>query len=61
MEKSSLLRALAGLWKSGTGTIVRPDLSEILFLPQRPYMILGTLTEQLIYPYNYTDIKEEKT
>lgn len=58
--KSSLLRALAGLWKSGTGTIVRPDLSEILFLPQRPYMILGTLTEQLIYPYNYTDIKEER-
>lgn len=58
--KSSLLRALAGLWKSGSGEIVRPELSEILFLPQRPYMILGTLREQLIYPYNHTDISDEE-
>ena len=34
--KSSLLRAIAGLWNSGTGTIIRPQLEEILFLPQRP-------------------------
>lgn len=58
--KSSLLRALGGLWKSGNGEIVRPELSEILFLPQRPYMILGTLREQLIYPYNHTDISDEE-
>ena len=48
--KSSLLRAIAGLWNSGTGTIARPRLEEILFLPQRPYMVLGTLREQLLYP-----------
>ncbi|MGK7933962.1 MAG: ABC transporter ATP-binding protein/permease [Microcystaceae cyanobacterium] len=62
--KSSLLRAIAGLWKTGSGTIYRPidpleeeknDQSEkiklkLLFLPQRPYMILGTLREQLLYP-----------
>ncbi len=48
--KSSLLRAIAGLWNSGTGTITRPRLEEILFLPQRPYMVLGTLREQLLYP-----------
>lgn len=36
--KSSLLRAIAGLWNSGSGTIVRPELDQILFLPQRPYM-----------------------
>jgi vitamin B12/bleomycin/antimicrobial peptide transport system ATP-binding/permease protein len=48
--KSSLLRAIAGLWRSGSGTIVRPKLSEMLFLPQRPYMILGTLRQQLLYP-----------
>ncbi len=29
--------AIAGLWNSGTGTIIRPQLEEILFLPQRPY------------------------
>jgi putative ATP-binding cassette transporter len=48
--KSSLLRAIAGLWRTGSGTIRRPELSEMLFLPQRPYMIWGTLREQLLYP-----------
>ena len=49
--KSSLLRAIAGLWNSGSGSITRPDLSEMLFLPQRPYMVLGTLRDQLLYPH----------
>ena len=48
--KSSLLRAIAGLWNSGTGAIIRPDLDDMLFLPQRPYMILGTLRSQITYP-----------
>ena len=49
--KSSLLRAIAGLWNSGTGSITRPELEEMLFLPQKPYMILGTLRSQLLYPH----------
>ena len=48
--KSSLLRAIVGLWDAGTGTIIRPALSQMLFLPQRPYMVLGTLRDQLLYP-----------
>jgi putative ATP-binding cassette transporter len=48
--KSSLLRAIAGLWDSGKGAIVRPEPDQILFLPQRPYMVLGTLRDQLLYP-----------
>lgn len=48
--KSSLLRAIAGLWNAGTGEIQRPKLDDMLFLPQRPYMILGTLRNQLLYP-----------
>lgn len=48
--KSSLLRAVAGLWHSGAGTILRPGLEQMLFLPQRPYMVLGTLRDQLLYP-----------
>lgn len=48
--KSSLLRAIAGLWNAGQGTIVRPHLEEMIFLPQRPYMVLGSLREQLQYP-----------
>jgi vitamin B12/bleomycin/antimicrobial peptide transport system ATP-binding/permease protein len=56
--KSSLLRAIAGLWNSGTGSIYRPDLSEILFLPQKPYMILGTLRSQLIYPHDDLQVSD---
>jgi len=48
--KSSLLRGLAGLWDSGTGTIVHPELGQMMFLPQTPYMLLGTLREQFTYP-----------
>jgi ABC-type uncharacterized transport system fused permease/ATPase subunit len=46
--KSSLLRAIASLWKTGAGTIISPP--DQLVLPQRPYMILGSLRQQLLYP-----------
>ncbi|EAZ88856.1 ABC transporter ATP-binding protein/permease, partial [Crocosphaera chwakensis] len=58
--KSSLLRAIAGLWNSGNGIIYRPDAEAILFLPQKPYMILGTLREQLLYPNTGKEITDEK-
>jgi vitamin B12/bleomycin/antimicrobial peptide transport system ATP-binding/permease protein len=58
--KSSLLRAIAGLWNSGSGTIMRPKLEQMLFLPQRPYMILGTLRSQLLYPMINQDISNEE-
>lgn len=48
--KSSCLRALAGLWNIGRGSISRPSLSSMFFLPQRPYCTLGSLREQLVYP-----------
>lgn len=48
--KTSLLRAIAGLWRAGSGRIIRPPLAEMMFLPQRPYMILGSLRDQLCYP-----------
>ncbi|MCP4781170.1 MAG: ABC transporter ATP-binding protein/permease [Hyphomicrobium sp.] len=52
--KSSLLRSMAGLWWRGSGTITMPEASQTLFLPQNPYMILGTLREQLLYPHGGT-------
>jgi putative ATP-binding cassette transporter len=58
--KSSLLRALAGLWTSGTGRVIRPPLGDMLFLPQSPYMILGSLREQLLYPHLTRKIKKEE-
>jgi len=48
--KSSLLRAVAGLWTAGSGTIVRPSDEDLYFLPQRPYCALGSLKDQLLYP-----------
>jgi vitamin B12/bleomycin/antimicrobial peptide transport system ATP-binding/permease protein len=60
--KSSLLRAIAGLWNSGSGKILRPDpaqeTGQILFLPQRPYMVAGTLRDQLLYPNTGLDIED---
>ncbi|MBC1258663.1 ABC transporter ATP-binding protein/permease, partial [Trichormus variabilis] len=56
--KSSLLRAIAGLWNAGTGRLMRPPLNEVLFLPQRPYIILGTLREQLLYPKTHRQMSD---
>ncbi len=47
--KSTLLRALAGIWPFGSGGI-RPALGKSLFLPQRPYFPLGTLRHAITYP-----------
>lgn len=57
--KSSLLRAIAGLWSSGSGTLQRPELDHLLFLPQKPYMILGTLRDQLLYPNTLQDVADD--
>jgi putative ATP-binding cassette transporter len=48
--KSSLFRAIAGLWSWGEGEIRIPHRAESMFLPQRPYLPLGTLTAALCYP-----------
>lgn len=56
--KSSLLRAMAGLWRRGTGTMVMPPIEDAMFLPQRPYMILSDLRAQLLYPRGRKDITD---
>ena len=48
--KSTLLRAIAGLWPFGRGRI-QVTKNRSLFLPQRPYLPLGTLAEVLVYPH----------
>ena len=57
--KSSLLRTIAGLWQSGCGSIDRPNLNRLIFLPQRPYMVQGNLREQLVYPQNEEGANDE--
>jgi putative ATP-binding cassette transporter len=53
--KSSLLRAIAGLWTQGSGRIDQPPQEDVFFLPQRPYLQTGSLRSQLIYPSTHTD------
>ena len=58
--KSSLLRAIAGLWNAGSGRIVRPGPEEMMFLPQQPYMVLGNLRSQLIYPDRTRQVSDQE-
>ena len=56
--KSSLLRVMAGLWHTGAGQVLRPAGPDMLFLPQYPYLPLGDLRTQLLYPNTERDISE---
>jgi putative ATP-binding cassette transporter len=58
--KSSVLRTIAGLWSSGSGSLERPALIDLMFLPQRPYMIQGSLRDQLLYPYPHQSVSDEQ-
>ena len=49
--KSSVLRTIAGLWPGASGLLERPAANQLMFLPQRPYMVEGCLRDQLLYPY----------
>ncbi len=57
--KSSLLRAIAGLWAPGAGQIDRPAHNHLIFLPQKPYMVPGNLRTQLMYPHNDEDANDD--
>lgn len=48
--KSTLLRTLAGLWPYAKGNVYLPKEEEFLFLPQRPYLPLGSLRQAISYP-----------
>lgn len=63
LGKTSMLRAIGGLWIFGEGEITRPPDEEAMFIPQRPYLVLGSLRNQLLYgnkrlAYTNEELKE---
>jgi putative ATP-binding cassette transporter len=48
--KSTLFRALAGIWPFGRGHVNMPAGARVLFLPQKPYIPIGTLRDAVKYP-----------
>lgn len=48
--KSTFVRTVAGIWPFATGQILFPENQKVMFLPQKPYMPLGTLAEAIVFP-----------
>ena len=57
--KTSLLRMISGLWEPNEGSIKKPKTGDLLFIPQKPYMLLGSLREQLCYPTEVDKFSDE--
>ena len=56
--KSTLFRAIAGIWPFGRGEIRTARGARVLFLPQRPYLPIGTLREVVSYPMPTTGVDD---
>jgi len=56
--KSTLLRAVAGVWPYGSGTISKPQAT-IMLLPQRPYVPIGPLRDAIAYPASSSAVSDE--
>ena len=57
--KSTLFRAIAGLWPFGAGKVLQPADAKLMLLPQRPYIPIGPLREALAYPGSPASFSED--
>lgn len=57
--KSSLFRVIGALWPLHCGKVLKPPQREILFVPQKPYLVIGTLRDQLIYPHSAEQMRAQ--